>query len=184
MVEKGKKEKHEEQVQFAPCKQFCDDTTVEKHIEEIVEEVVEVPRVHIEEEIIVREIRHQVMVPNQVDMLRFQERVVHQQVEHIQEYMVEGLHIRVEEEIVKREMRQQVMVPKIVEEFVEEVVEVPHIHNEDDIIEREVRHQVMFPKRVEVLQFHGRIVHQQAGHTQEHVVEVLLCSFSLTVAMC
>merc|ERR1719475_15148 len=30
MVEKGKKEKHEEQVQFAAYKQFCDDTTVEK----------------------------------------------------------------------------------------------------------------------------------------------------------
>jgi len=30
MVEKGKKEKHDEQVQFAACKQFCDDTTVEK----------------------------------------------------------------------------------------------------------------------------------------------------------
>merc|ERR1719157_217208 len=30
MVEKGKKEKNEEQVQFAAYKQFCDDTTVEK----------------------------------------------------------------------------------------------------------------------------------------------------------
>merc|ERR1719232_1047909 len=30
MVEKGKKEKHEEQVQFAAYKQFCDDTAVEK----------------------------------------------------------------------------------------------------------------------------------------------------------
>jgi len=30
MVEKGKAEKHEEQVQFAAYKQFCDDTTVEK----------------------------------------------------------------------------------------------------------------------------------------------------------
>merc|ERR1719482_1057145 len=30
MVEKGKKEKHEGQVQFAAYKQFCDDTTVEK----------------------------------------------------------------------------------------------------------------------------------------------------------
>merc|ERR1712100_526858 len=30
MGEKGKKEKHEEQVQFAAYKQFCDDTTVEK----------------------------------------------------------------------------------------------------------------------------------------------------------
>merc|ERR1719388_501665 len=30
MLEKGKKEKHEEQVQFAAFKQFCDDTTAEK----------------------------------------------------------------------------------------------------------------------------------------------------------
>merc|ERR1719506_1158712 len=30
MVEKGKKEKHEEQVQFATYKQWCDDITVEK----------------------------------------------------------------------------------------------------------------------------------------------------------
>jgi len=30
MLEKGKKEKHEEQVQFASYKQFCDDTTTEK----------------------------------------------------------------------------------------------------------------------------------------------------------
>merc|ERR1719379_411870 len=30
MLEKGKKEKHAEQVQFAAYKQFCDDTTVEK----------------------------------------------------------------------------------------------------------------------------------------------------------
>merc|ERR1719158_359377 len=30
MLEKGKNEKHEEQVQFAAFKQFCDDTTVEK----------------------------------------------------------------------------------------------------------------------------------------------------------
>merc|ERR1719217_326059 len=31
MVEKGKKDKHDEQVQFAAYKQFCDDTTVEKN---------------------------------------------------------------------------------------------------------------------------------------------------------
>merc|ERR1719453_1226809 len=31
MLEKGKKEKHGEQVQFAAYKQFCDDTTVEKN---------------------------------------------------------------------------------------------------------------------------------------------------------
>merc|ERR1719305_2012611 len=31
MLEKGKKEKYEEQVQFAAYKQFCDDTTVEKY---------------------------------------------------------------------------------------------------------------------------------------------------------
>jgi len=30
MLEKGKKSKHEEQVQFAAYKQFCDDTKVEK----------------------------------------------------------------------------------------------------------------------------------------------------------
>merc|ERR1719463_742530 len=30
MLEKGKSEKHDEQVQFAAYKQFCDDTTVEK----------------------------------------------------------------------------------------------------------------------------------------------------------
>merc|ERR550537_1888291 len=30
MLEQGKKEKHEEQVQFAAYKQFCDDTKVEK----------------------------------------------------------------------------------------------------------------------------------------------------------
>jgi len=30
MLEKGKKEKHDEQVQFAAFKQFCDDTSVEK----------------------------------------------------------------------------------------------------------------------------------------------------------
>merc|ERR1719502_2086944 len=30
MLEKGKKEKHAEQVQFAAYKQFCDDTSVEK----------------------------------------------------------------------------------------------------------------------------------------------------------
>merc|ERR1719203_1712983 len=30
MLEKGKREKHDEQVQFAAYKQFCDDTTVEK----------------------------------------------------------------------------------------------------------------------------------------------------------
>merc|ERR1719408_907623 len=30
MLEKGKKEKHEEQVQFAAYKQFCDGTTVDK----------------------------------------------------------------------------------------------------------------------------------------------------------
>merc|ERR1719161_3512578 len=30
MLEKGKKEKHEEMVQFASFKQFCDDTSVEK----------------------------------------------------------------------------------------------------------------------------------------------------------
>merc|ERR1719191_2643727 len=30
MLEKGKKEKHDEQVQFAAYKQFCEDTSVEK----------------------------------------------------------------------------------------------------------------------------------------------------------
>jgi len=41
MLEKGKKEKHGEQVQFASYKQFCDDTTVEKKraIEEANEQI-------------------------------------------------------------------------------------------------------------------------------------------------
>merc|ERR1719446_455228 len=41
MLEKCKKEKHEEQVQFAAYKQFCDDTTVEKKraIEEATEHI-------------------------------------------------------------------------------------------------------------------------------------------------
>ena len=41
MLEKGKKEKHAEQVQFAAYKQFCDDTTVEKSraIKEAAEEI-------------------------------------------------------------------------------------------------------------------------------------------------
>jgi len=41
MLEKGKKEKHDEQVQFASYKQFCDDTTVEKKraIEEANEQI-------------------------------------------------------------------------------------------------------------------------------------------------
>ena len=30
MLEKGKKEKHEEQVQFAAYRQFCDDTSTKK----------------------------------------------------------------------------------------------------------------------------------------------------------
>jgi len=49
MLEKGKKEKHEEQVQFAAYKQFCDDTTVEKQraIEEA-EESIEVLKADIE----------------------------------------------------------------------------------------------------------------------------------------
>ena len=32
MLEKGKKKKHEEQVQFVAYKQFCDDTTVENSV--------------------------------------------------------------------------------------------------------------------------------------------------------
>merc|ERR1719440_1863978 len=41
MVEKGKKEKHDEQGQFAAYKQFCDDTSVEKKrsIEEATEKI-------------------------------------------------------------------------------------------------------------------------------------------------
>jgi hypothetical protein len=41
MLEKGKKEKHEEQVQFAAYKQFCDDTSVEKKrdIEQAAEQI-------------------------------------------------------------------------------------------------------------------------------------------------
>merc|ERR1719432_363233 len=41
MLEKGKKEKHDEQVQFAAYKQFCDDTSVEKKraIEEANEQI-------------------------------------------------------------------------------------------------------------------------------------------------
>jgi uncharacterized protein YoxC len=41
MLEKGKKEKHDEQVQFAAYKQFCDDTSVEKKrsIEEATERI-------------------------------------------------------------------------------------------------------------------------------------------------
>merc|ERR1719476_1103956 len=41
MLEKGKKEKHDEQVQIAAYKQFCDDTTVEKKraIEEANEQI-------------------------------------------------------------------------------------------------------------------------------------------------
>merc|ERR1719327_2268283 len=49
MLEQGKKEKHEEQVQFAAYKQFCDDTAVEKKraIEEA-EETIEVLKADIE----------------------------------------------------------------------------------------------------------------------------------------
>merc|ERR1719269_340090 len=41
MLEKGKKEKHDEQVQFAAYKQFCDDTAVEKKrsIDEAAEQI-------------------------------------------------------------------------------------------------------------------------------------------------
>jgi len=41
MMEKGKKEKHDEQVQFAAFKQFCDDTTAEKkaNIEDAAEQI-------------------------------------------------------------------------------------------------------------------------------------------------
>merc|ERR1719163_1895317 len=41
MLEKGKKEKHDEQVQFASYKQFCDDTSTEKQraIEEANEQI-------------------------------------------------------------------------------------------------------------------------------------------------
>merc|ERR1719498_2301369 len=41
MMEKGKKEKHDEQVQFAAYKQFCDDTSVEKKrsIEQAAEQI-------------------------------------------------------------------------------------------------------------------------------------------------
>merc|ERR1719231_1176258 len=49
MLEKGKKEKHDEQVQFAAYKQFCDDTTVEKKraIEEA-EEMIEILKADIQ----------------------------------------------------------------------------------------------------------------------------------------
>jgi len=49
MVEKGKKEKHDEQVQFASYKQFCDDTSVEKgrDIKEA-NEMIDVLKAHIE----------------------------------------------------------------------------------------------------------------------------------------
>jgi len=52
MLEKGKKEKHEEQVQFAAYKQFCDDTSVEKKrsIAEA-EETIEVLKADIEKAI-------------------------------------------------------------------------------------------------------------------------------------
>jgi cell division septum initiation protein DivIVA len=50
MLEKGKKEKHEEQVQFASYKQFCDDATVEKQrsIKEA-EEMIEMLRADIQQ---------------------------------------------------------------------------------------------------------------------------------------
>merc|ERR1719222_1457002 len=50
MLEKGKQEKHDEQVQFAAYKQFCDDTTVEKTraIKEA-EETIEVLKADIQE---------------------------------------------------------------------------------------------------------------------------------------
>jgi len=52
MLEKGKKEKHDEQVQFAAYKQFCDDTTTEKKraIEEA-EESIDVLKADIEKAI-------------------------------------------------------------------------------------------------------------------------------------
>ena len=52
MLEKGKKEKHDEQVQFAAYTQFCDDTTTEKKraIEEA-EETIEVLKADIEKAI-------------------------------------------------------------------------------------------------------------------------------------
>merc|ERR1719326_1409807 len=52
MLAKGKSEKHDEQVQFAAYKQFCDDTTVEKKraIEEA-EETIEVLKADIEKAI-------------------------------------------------------------------------------------------------------------------------------------
>jgi len=52
MLEKGKKEKHDEQVQFAAYKQFCDDTSVEKKrmIEEA-EQRIEILKADIEKDI-------------------------------------------------------------------------------------------------------------------------------------
>merc|ERR1740122_137127 len=49
MAAKGKKEKHDEQVQFAAYKQFCDDTSVEKkRAIETAEETIEVLEADIE----------------------------------------------------------------------------------------------------------------------------------------
>ena len=51
MLAKGKKEKHDEQVQFAAHKQFCDDTTVEKkRVIEEANEKIEVSKADIEKQ--------------------------------------------------------------------------------------------------------------------------------------
>merc|ERR1719174_1601017 len=49
MLEKGRAEKHDEQVQYAAFKQFCDDTTAEKkHAIEEADEMIEVLKADIQ----------------------------------------------------------------------------------------------------------------------------------------
>ena len=79
---------HTQQLIFEVIRIRAEEEIVEREVqhqitvEEFIEEVVEVPRVHIVEEILVREVWHQVMFPKRVEVLQLHERLVHQQAEH------------------------------------------------------------------------------------------------------
>merc|ERR1719359_912879 len=130
-------------------------------VEQIVEEVVQVPKIVMQEEVIQRQVEQQVVVPRYVDRIEIQEVIRQVPVPVIQKQIVEVPKIQTVEEVVVQPVEQVQVVPKQVDKLT--------------VVQRVRNKKVQQPVRtVEVVQENivERIVECRKPIIQEQVVSV------------
>ena len=131
-------------------------------------EIVQVPRVEHQEEIVEQQVEQVVTVQRTVEVLQIQKWITQQPVEQIVEEIVQVPKVECQEEIVERQVEQVVTVQRTVEvpQIQERIIQQPV----EQIIEKIV--QVPVQRTVEVPRIQKRITQQPVEQIVEEIVQV------------